>query len=130
MRGKESIPTMNWQDNHLRLAEFIETASANPTGATAARKLMALLIRDLLDQADFLTWAELKTAMTKANTINGLADSMREWQQHRTENTAGVWAYEIIAINLEGASSNDPIATVCEQLTDGLITKALEDFPE
>lgn len=121
---------MNWQESYLRLVEFIETVKENPTGGIAAQKLLVILTRDLLDQADFLNWEELKLSMIKANTIKGLADQVREWRQSRTENTSGAWAYEIIAINLEGASSSEPIAVICEQLTNGLIMKALEDFSE
>jgi hypothetical protein len=39
------------------------------------------------------------------------------------------WAYEILATSLECADANDPIAVECEELVDGVIRKALQEFP-
>ena len=120
----------NWQTKYQRLCEFIEMGKTNQTGMAECREFVSFLARDLVDQHSADDWNELKRASVADNSIVEFAEQVREWQANRTPNTVGYWAFEIIAISLEAAGENELLAVSCEQLTDGLIIKAVEDFPE
>jgi len=122
-----------WNERYIFLMAFIELGKSQPEGVKAARHLLAIYARDLADQSDFESYQTMKEVMVSAGTLESLADEAQSWRnQHiksKGDENAAAWALGLLLIDLAAACSNDPIAVGCGELTDGMIRKALTDFP-
>jgi hypothetical protein len=119
----------DWQTKHLGLTDFLESVETDPAQLSNFLKALSFPVGHVLGQTDFVTWDEMKRAAFDEKALVQIAKQAREWRGDRTPSTPMYLAYEIVAISLESAAANDPIAVECEELTDGIITKAIQDFP-
>jgi hypothetical protein len=119
----------DWQAKHKRITEFLEGFEKDPAQLSNFLRVLSFPVGHVLGQTDFVTWDEMKRTAFDNKALVQIADQAREWRGDRTPDTPMYWAYEIVAISLESAAANDPIAAECEQLTDGIIKKAIQDFP-
>ncbi len=126
---KKLVVPEDWQTKHQGLTEYLESVEADPAQLTHFLKALSFPVGHVLGQTDFVTWDEMKHTAFDEKALVQIAKQAREWRGDRTPSTPMYWAYEIVAISLESAAANDPIAVECEELTDGIITKAIQDFP-
>ncbi len=123
------IMTEDWQAKYQYITEFIESFETDPAQLTHFRKGLSFATGHILSQTNADTWEEMKRTAFDENSLGKIAGQAREWRGDRTPSTPMFWAYEIIATSLECAAENDPIAVECEKFTDGVIMKAIQDFP-
>ena len=119
----------DWKTKHQRIVEFLEVAETDPALLSHFRKGLSFVAGHILTQTNLDTWDEMKRTASDVKARGNLAEQVREWRGDRPPDSTIFLAYEILAISLEGAAANDPIAVVCEELADGVIMKALHDFP-
>ena len=121
--------TEDWQTKHQRITEFIERVETDQAHLSQFRKGLSFATGHILSQTNADTWEEMKRTAFDENALGKVAGQAREWRGDRTPSSPMFWAYEIIATSLECAAENDPIAVKCEELTDEIIKKAIQDFP-
>ena len=122
-------PEDDWQTKHQRITEFLESVETDPAKLSHFLKGLTFPISHMLSQTDADTWDEIKRTAFDVKGIGKVAEQVRDWRGNRTPSTPMYWAYEILATSLECADANDPIAVECEELVDGVIRKALQEFP-
>ena len=123
----ESKMAKDWEEQFLRLGEFMD--SVDPAKLSHFRKGLSFATGHVLSQTGKSTWEEMKRAAFDEDGLSKVAELAREWRGDRTPDTPMYWAYEIVAISLECAASNEPFSSQCEQLADGIIGQAIREFP-
>lgn len=120
-----------WADEYTTIGLFIDNAKVDDKGTAAVRKLMAFFVRDLLDQADFDDWRVFKNTLNASGRMIDFVGNVEDFERNARKNNlpAAALAYELIRINIATSTVNDPVAVICEQLTDGFIERAVSDFP-
>jgi hypothetical protein len=121
--------TEDWQTKYKRITEFRESVETDQAHLSQFRKGLSFATGHILSQTNADTWEEMKRTAFDENALGKVAGQAREWRGDRTPSTPMFWAYEIIATSLECAAENDPITVKCEELTDEIIKKAIQDFP-
>jgi hypothetical protein len=122
-------PEDDLQTKHQRIAEFLESFKTDPAQLSHFHKGLSFAAGHVLSQTDADTWEEMKRTAFDEKAFGVVAEQARDWRGNRTPSTPMYWAFEIIAVSLECAATNDPIAAVCEELVDGVIRKAFQEFP-
>jgi hypothetical protein len=118
-----------WQVKHQHITEFLEHVEADPTQLSNFHKGLSFPLGHILSQTDADTWVEMKRTAFDEMALRKVAGQVREWGGDRSPNTPMFWAHEILAVSLECAAVNDPIADKCEELTDAIINRAFQEFP-
>jgi hypothetical protein len=118
-----------WGIKREQISEFLKGIEADPAQLSNFIKALSFPVGHVMGQTDFVSWDEMKRNSFDENTLGQIAEQTREWRGDRTPDTPMYWAYEFVAISLESAATNDPVAAECEKLIDGLIKKSIQDFP-
>ena len=121
--------TEDWQTKHQRIAGFLESIETDQALMSHYLKGLSFVTGHILSQTDADNWEEMKRTAFGVKDFGKIAEKAREWRGDRTPSTPMYWAYEILAISLECFASNDPTAVECEEFTNGIIKKAIQDFP-